>query len=90
MSILNQKGQSSISGMVKAVIGFIMLAAFLPVMNNLTTTIASGNMSAFSNTDLILFLVSMSGLILVIGTFYQSLIEPFFGGNQQGGSVGGI
>jgi len=83
MSILkNQKGQMSVLGIVEAVVGLIMLTAFLPVVNSLVGTIVTGNMSNFSNVDTMNLILGMSGLILVIMVVYTSIIRPFT--NPQG------
>jgi hypothetical protein len=90
MGILrNQKGQAVINGIMMAVIGLIMLAAFLPIINDVVGVIAMGNMSSFSNTASILMLLGLTGIIVVIGVLYSALIVPFFGGGPQQGQIGG-
>jgi len=86
MSILkNQKGQMSILGIIEAVVGLIMLTAFLPVVNSLVGTIVTGNMSNFSNVDSMNLILGMTGIILVVMVIYTSVIKPFTGQQQIGG-----
>ena len=89
MGILNNKGQAAINGIMMAVIGLIMLAAMLPVINDVVGTIASGNMSSFSNASTIMLLLGLVGIIVVIGVLYSAVIAPFFGGGQQQNQIGG-
>ena len=84
MGILkNQKGQGAIQGIMMAVIGLIMLAAMLPLINSVIGTIVGGNMANFANVATINLLLSMVGIIIVVMVVYSSVILPFLGGGQQ-------
>ena len=89
MGILNnQKGQGPIQGIMMAVIGLIMLASMLPLINSVIGIIVGGNMSSFSNVATIQLLLGMVGIIIVVMVVYSSVILPFLGGGnqpQQGG-----
>jgi hypothetical protein len=73
---MNKKGQGSMMSFFTMIMGLIVLAALLPVTNSIVSTIIGGNMSVLANSDIIVMLVSMSGIILVI-LFFMSIISDF-------------
>ena len=58
------------------VMGLILLAALLPVVNSIAATIIDGNMSALQNADIIRLLIGMVGVIMVI-LFFMGIIADF-------------
>jgi uncharacterized membrane protein len=90
MSILtNQKGQGTMLGLFEVVFGLIGLVALLPVINELTTTVVAGNMSAFSNVPTIQLLLGMIGIICIIAFLFKSW-QALMGGGQSQGQIGGM
>jgi len=77
----NNKGQGSMYSFFALVMGLIMLAAFLPVVNDIVHTIVNGNMSALSNSGTIALLVGMSGILMVL-LFFMSVISDFSTGQR--------
>ena len=73
---MNQKGQGSMMSFFTLVMGLIMLAALLPVTNSIVFTIVTGNMNTLSQSNIIIMLVEMSGVIMVI-LFFMSIISDF-------------
>lgn len=91
MSILtDQKGQSPISGIFIALVGMIVLMATLELFNTVVGTIIAGNMSSFSNPDLIRMILGFVGIFIVIGVVYRTVVVPFFGGGPEPGQQGGF
>jgi len=77
MSLIeDQKAQGSLFSFFAIVMGLIMIAALLPVVNDITSTIVGGNMSDLSNASTIQLLVGMSGILMVI-LFFISIITDF-------------
>ena len=77
MSLIeDQKAQGSLVSFFAIVMGLIMIAALLPVVNDITSTIVGGNMSDLSNASTIQLLVGMSGILMVI-LFFISIITDF-------------
>jgi len=77
MSLLkDQSAQGSLFSFFAIVMGLIMIAALLPVVNDLVATIIGGNMSALSNGSTIQLLIGMSGILMVI-LFFISIITDF-------------
>jgi len=72
----DNKGQGSMFSFFALVMGLIMLAAFLPVVNDIVGTIANSNMNNLSNAGTILLLVGMSGILMVL-LFFMSVISDF-------------
>ena len=72
----NQKGQGSMMSFFTFIMGLILLAALLPVVNSLVSTIVGGNMTSLANPDIIKLLVGMTGVIMVI-LFLMSVISDF-------------
>lgn len=75
---MNPKGQGMMMSFFVIVLGFIMLVAFLPVLNTLMDQINNTNMTSLSMTNVITLLLGMMGLIMVmlyimgvIGDFQQ-------------------
>jgi len=73
---MNQKGQGSMMSFFTFVMGLILLAALLPVVNSLASTIIGGNMSDLANADIIRLLVGMTGVVMVI-LFLMGVIADF-------------
>jgi len=74
--IKDQRAQGSLFSFFAIVMGLIMIAALLPVVNDITSTIVGGNMSDLSNASTIQLLVGMSGILMVI-LFFISIITDF-------------
>ena len=72
----DNKAQGSMMSFFTMVMGLILLAALLPVVNSIASTIIGGNMSDMANADIIRLLVGMTVLIMVI-LFLMSIISDF-------------
>jgi len=72
----DQKAQGSMMSFFTIVMGLILLAALLPVVNSIAATIIGGNMDALQNADIIRLLVGMVGVIMVI-LFFMGIIADF-------------
>jgi hypothetical protein len=73
---LGEKGQGSMMSFFTMVLGLILLAALLPVVNSIVSTIVGGNMSDLANADIIRLVLGMTGVIMVI-LFVMSIISDF-------------
>ena len=72
----DEKAQGSMMSFFALVMGLIVLAALLPVVNSIASTIIGGNMSDLANADIIRLLIGMTGVIMVI-LFLMSVISDF-------------
>jgi len=72
----DQTGQGSMMSFFTFVMGLILLAALLPVVNSIVGTIVVGNMDSLANANIIVLLVEMTGVIMVI-LFLMSVIADF-------------
>lgn len=77
MSLLkDNRAQGSLFSFFALVMGLIMLAALLPVTNDIVRTIINSNMNNLSNASTIQLLIGMSGILMVI-LFFISIITDF-------------
>jgi len=74
--LIDDRAQGSMMSFFTIVMGLILLAALLPVVNSIAATIIDGNMSALQNADIIRLLVGMVGVIMVI-LFFMGIIADF-------------
>jgi hypothetical protein len=72
----DERAQGSMMSFFTIVMGLILLAALLPVVNSIAATIIDGNMSALQNADIIRLLIGMVGVIMVI-LFFMGIIADF-------------
>jgi len=83
---MNDKGQGGmIYGIMSLVLGAIVLSAMLPVLNEVVGTIASGNMSSFSNVASIQMLLGMVGILVVVMFIYKAITDFMNPPQQVGG-----
>lgn len=80
-----QAGAGIIYGLMSVVLGAIILSAMLPVLNEVIGTIASGNMSNFSNQSSIQMLLGMVGIIVVVMFIYKAITDFMNPPQQQAG-----
>jgi hypothetical protein len=88
--LTDQKGQvgsGMIYGVMSVVLGAIILSAMFPVLNEVIGTIASSNMSSFSNVASIQMLLGMVGIIVVVMFIYKAITD-FMNPPQQ--QIGGM
>jgi len=74
--LTDNRAQGSMMSFFTFVMGLILLAALLPVVNSIVSTIIGGNMSDLANADIIRLLIGMTGVIMVI-LFLMSVISDF-------------
>ena len=72
----DERGQGSLYSFFAIVMGLIMLAALLPVVNDIVGTIENSNMNNLSSSSTILLLIGMSGVLMTI-LFFISVITDF-------------
>jgi hypothetical protein len=75
--VLNMKGQGSMMSFFTIVMGLILMAALLPVVNTIVGTLVNNtDMSNLLQADIIKLLLGMVGVIMVI-LFLMSIISDF-------------
>jgi uncharacterized BrkB/YihY/UPF0761 family membrane protein len=73
----NQKGQGSMMSFFTIVMGLILMAALLPVVNSVVGVLVDNtDMSNLAQADIIRLLLGMVGVIMVI-LFLMSIISDF-------------
>jgi len=72
----SQRGQGSMLSFFTFLLGLIMIAVFLPMMNEVVGTAMNGNMANLSFVSTINLLLGMSGILMVI-MFFMGVISDF-------------
>lgn len=73
---MNQKGYGAMMTFFTIIIGFILMVAFLPVLNTLMDQVNNTNMASLSMSNVIILLMGMMGLIMAI-LYLMGVVQDF-------------